>query len=81
MVTYPAVVTGLIRPLYLGLCIFPYKFDFDGDGHLLMTDFGKILLKSSPLPGHLRVGGDVEADVCPKWYTWCPKGEIAGSQV
>ena len=84
LVAYPAVVTGLIRPQGLGLCIFPYKFDFDGDGHLLMTpDFGKILLKKFSTAwasgvGGVGGGGDttLEADVCPKWYTWCPKGEM-----
>lgn len=82
LVTYPAVVTGLIRPPGLGLCIFPYKFDFDGDGHLLMTpDFGKILLKKFSTAWASWVG-EMWKQMCAQSGTHGAQRErFAGSQV
>lgn len=77
LVTYPAVVTGIIRPPGLGLCIFSYKSDFDGDGHLMMTpDFGKILLKKFSTAWAFGAGGVTQpgSRCVPKVVHMVPKG-------
>lgn len=74
--TYPAVVTGLIRAPGLGLCIFPYKFDIDGGGHLMMTpDFGNILLKKVSTAWAFGAGG-----ITQSWKQMCAQNVSRGAQ-
>lgn len=75
-VTYPAEVTGLIRAPGLGLCIFPYKFDFYGGRHLMMTpDFGKILLKKVSTAWAFGAGG-----ITQSWKQMCAQSVAHGAQ-